>query len=1131
MKYDEKIEIKKQFTIKAKIINIKLNNDKKKLANSFLKFNHFSLVYLIIYIFIIILLSINSSNNRILTFYDYIILHINKTGNHKIFYNNSFLDPETNKTIIYGPDEVYINGENKTEVSNSYIFEETNNKIELRWNLFNQTSIRNLFYRCSNITFIDFSHFDTSKITDMVNLFANCSSLTSINLNNFNTSSVKQMYYMFRYCSSLTSLNLSSFDTSNVTLMGFMFDGCNLLSSLDLSGFNMTKISSIRYMFNDCFSLTSLNLSNFVTPSLGNSSGAFNNCKNLTYLDISNMKTDNVKNTGFMFNNCSSLKSLNISNFDLKKVANMEYMFSGCSNLKYIDMTNVSFNYSANLVNMFDNSLNNPIIFMNDETIFSEIIKQYNCSKTENNNCVNGCLLTNFENKCYEICSHYFYYNETINQYQCTKEKRCPDIYNKLNKDKNECVKSCNETKGNKYEYNNVCYNECPKNFITLDYNCLPNCTEENPFLLLDTLECTSICKIDEYLKKCIRIYFKDVNDAAKNIFNLNNTNKNSSAKMSDIIIDSLLKGDLNDILDQLIFSNSSIIINEKDEVHQITALSNQNDKNISSISFGLCEDILKNYYKINDEELIIYKVENKVKGFNIPIIEYVLFNQNGSIKLNLSICDNVTLEYNIPVDIDDKKIYKYDPSSDYYNDKCNKYSSEENVDMTLYEKKNIYNTENLALCESSCSFKEYNSTTSNAICDCNIKSEMTYSKEDNKDDLLNKISNEKSKSNLDVTKCMNVFQADKIKTNSGFLTIVIILGVYIIIFIIFCSKGKSMLEAKIDEVIYKTFIKEKKKGKIVKNKNKNKNKKIKDKKHIININIINSKQVKIIPPNMKRKKNSIKAFDKTNSRTFLNKVKNKKSSIFNKVFTENTKNKQNEIRNKIDNDNDYELNSLSYKDALMHDKRTCCNYYISLIKYKQIIVFTFCSFNDYNSGIIKKMIFFISFALHYTINALFFDDTTMHQIYLDQGKFNFSYQFTKIIISSASSTFILRIMLQTLVLTDNNILQVKYQSTKKLALKKKLEVLKYINVKFAIFFLLNFILLILFGFYLTCFNGTYENTQIYLIKNTFISFGFSLLYPFIINIFPSIIRIISLDVRAKNKSCLYTTSKLLQIL
>ena len=59
-----------------------------------------------------------------------------------------------------------------------------------------------------------------------------------------------------------------------------------------------------------------------------------------------------------------------------------------------------------------------------------------------------------------------------------------------------------------------------------------------------------------------------------------------------------------------------------------------------------------------------------------------------------------------------------------------------------------------------------------------------------------------------------------------------------------------------------------------------------------------------------------------------------------------------------------------------------------------------------------------------------------MHQIYEDQGKFNFSYQFPKIIISAASSTIILRIILQALVLTDDNILQIKYQPTKKLALQ-----------------------------------------------------------------------------------------------
>ena len=191
----------------------------------------------------------------------------------------------------------------------------------------------------------------------------------------------------------------------------------------------------------------------------------------------------------------------------------------------------------------------------------------------------------------------------------------------------------------------------------------------------------------------------------------------------------------------------------------------------------------------------------------------------------------------------------------------------------------------------------------------------------------------------------------------------------------------------------------------------------------------------------------------------------------------------------------------------------------------------TFCSFNDYNSGIIKKFIFFLSFALHYTINALFFNDSNMHQIYEDQGEYNFSYQFPKILISAISSTIILRIILITLVLTDKNIVQVKSQSTYTLAMQMKLKVLKCINIKFIIFFILNFILIILFGYYLTCFNAIYENTQIYLIENTFISFGCSLFYPFIINIVPSVLRGCSLSGKKANKSCLYSLSQITQLL
>ena len=173
----------------------------------------------------------------------------------------------------------------------------------------------------------------------------------------------------------------------------------------------------------------------------------------------------------------------------------------------------------------------------------------------------------------------------------------------------------------------------------------------------------------------------------------------------------------------------------------------------------------------------------------------------------------------------------------------------------------------------------------------------------------------------------------------------------------------------------------------------------------------------------------------------------------------------------------------------------------------------------------------FLSFALHYTVNALFFTESTMHQIYEDEGKFNFEYQYPKIILSAMISTFVLRIMLQVLVLTDKDILEVKRKETKDLAIKMKAKKLKCMKIKFALFFIVNFILLTLFWYYLTCFNAIYQNTQVYLIKNTFISFAFSLFYPFIINIFPTMIRKCSLNSEQKDQEYFYKVSQLIQLI
>ena len=144
-----------------------------------------------------------------------------------------------------------------------------------------------------------------------------------------------------------------------------------------------------------------------------------------------------------------------------------------------------------------------------------------------------------------------------------------------------------------------------------------------------------------------------------------------------------------------------------------------------------------------------------------------------------------------------------------------------------------------------------------------------------------------------------------------------------------------------------------------------------------------------------------------------------------------------------------------------------------------------------------------------------------MHQIYQDGGKYNFIHQFMNCFLSAVISTGILRIMLNTLVLTEKSILEVKKKETKKLALDKKKKVLKCIIIKYIIFTCLNSVLLTVFWYYLTCFNAVYINTQITLIINSFISFALSLIYPFIINIIPTIFRYNALKIRKgiKNKN------------
>ena len=94
---------------------------------------------------------------------------------------------------------------------------------------------------------------------------------------------------------------------------------------------------------------------------------------------------------------------------------------------------------------------------------------------------------------------------------------------------------------------------------------------------------------------------------------------------------------------------------------------------------------------------------------------------------------------YNIPVNINESELYKYDMQSDYYNDICYPYTANNKTDITLSDRKREFNDNNMSLCQSDCTFSKYNSDTKNVKCECNIKNETFSEKDINIDNLLQK--------------------------------------------------------------------------------------------------------------------------------------------------------------------------------------------------------------------------------------------------------------------------------------------------------------------------------------------------------------------------------------------------------
>ena len=275
---------------------------------------------------------------------------------------------------------------------------------------------------------------------------------------------------------------------------------------------------------------------------------------------------------------------------------------------------------------------------------------------------------------------------------------------------------------------------------------------------------------------------------------------------------------------------------------------------------------------------------------------------------------------------------------------------------------------------------------------------------------------------------------------------------------------------------------------------------------------------------------NDIKIEDVKENELEQKKEENAADNQKDKKENNNNKDNKDEVNSKISQifelDND-EKNELSYEKALKNDDRNFCQYYCFMLQLSHIIINVFCRCNDYNIFSIKLGLLLITFPINLTFNAFFFTSKQIQAVTINKLD-DISIDVKNLLHSFAASILstIFLILLKLLSITHNKIRKIRKIKNIEEAKKQSVSILKCLNWRINAYYILSLIFLIFFGYYCLCFCAIFENTQLLLIETMFTSWGFSLLYPFLICFVTSIFRMCSIKFK---KKCCYGINYLLQ--
>ena len=721
----------------------------------------------------------------------------------------------------------------------------------------------------------------------------------------------------------------------------------------------------------------------------------------------------------------------------------------------------------------------------------------------------NNCIICNFNyifkpeaqftKNCVINYAYYYYYSLT-GEYMYTDNYYCPEKISFIIEDKKKCIYDCKMDDIYKFQYNGECLKNCPENTFP---NSLNQCLDIN------TEKCTITIKNTQILGYTLN--FNIINQMAKTF-------------AKEFLY-------TNNHVSQFIAENNLITFYKNKSCLSEFHLNN------SIIDFNECLTIINENYYISSPLIAII---DKIGKYNYPFTKYAFFNPFTGEKLDTSICNNSSVKVRKNISsiykkdeydwIVNQNIDIYDINSSFYSSTCSPFQSNNSRDV-IFKDRILLFYPNISLCEDSCEYNgtNYTTLTTNCICIFNETDyylmninllEDDYLKAEIDTKIITSANFEDSHETLRIhfLVCFKKLITFKyIITNIGGLIVLVLIIIQIIYFVLLV---KSNFLIKISEFIllivnlYIDYKKQKSLNQINKKQKENiknsitiDNKKESDDgncntSHIRRSKLKNENDKKIII-NIKNVYDKEKIENNSSSNDMSKKIIETAGLVQNNTNKKDKNKKRNSLidlkninyfdkyKNGIFTEKDVNeylspsLDNMDFYDVLKKDKRTFGIFLINLIVKKQIIANTFFIEEETIPKYLKIIVFILYIVLYLLTNSFFFGTSNITKIYYIENNMEYVLFFIKRLIKYLVYSFtiiaIIRFLMDKFFVDKESIRKIiKRENDDEKFLRDEIdEFIKSLKIKYKLFIIINFILMVISWYYITCFNNAYPNTKV----------------------------------------------------